>query len=350
MSVRVLVVDDSQFYRRRITEILNADAKFEVVGTARNGLEAVELTRALQPDVVTMDVEMPVMDGITATRHIMATVPTPILMFSALTTTGARATFDALEAGAIDYVPKRFDEGDEQQDQAIATLCRRICQLKQVKPRTQSPPVVRLDTPAPASAAAARQKFDILQYRLLAIGTSTGGPVALSRILSKLPRHFPLPVLLIQHMPGNFTPAFAQRLNELCQIKVKEAENGDVLENGVAYLAPGGYQTTMMGKPGRLSLAINKAKDDQIYKPSVDIFLQSLVSICPDRVLAIILTGMGSDGTEGAKQLKRNGATIWAQDQQSSLVFSMPASVAAAGVVDRVLSLDAIGNLLADAC
>ena len=356
MSVRVLVVDDSRFYRRRVSEILNSDANFDVVGTAKDGAEAVELTRTLRPDVITMDVEMPVMDGITATRRIMESTPTPILMFSGQTTTGARATLDALDAGAVDYIPKRFDGIVEHNDNAIATLCRRIHQLKSLRgsfdkftaQRKISGTHVELQARTALVRHVDNNAFNIRHYRILVIGTSTGGPVALQSILTQLPADFPVPVLLVQHMPGNFTPAFAQRLNQLCKITVKEAEKGEILEPSTVYVAPGGYQTRVMGSMGAMRLLIEPSQMGQIYKPCIDITYDSLSKMEAKRVLAVILTGMGSDGTEGSKSLKSAGATIWAQDAASSLVASMPDSVAGAGVVDRILSLDEITSVLAE--
>ncbi len=348
MSVRVLVVDDSRFYRRRVSEILSSDPSLEVVGTARDGAEAIELTNSLRPDVITMDVDMPVMDGITATRRIMASSPTPILMFSAQTTTGARATLEALDAGAVDYIPKRFDDIAVRQDNAIATLCRRIHQLKSIKQCFETQKTA-YQTPAKRVVKQAIKKdINLRSYRILVIGTSTGGPVALQKILTQLPENFPLPILLVQHMPGNFTPAFATRLDQLCQIKVKEAEKGETLQSGVAYVAPGGYQTTVTGSISAMRLLIEPAQIGQIYKPCIDMTYDSLSKLnATNRVLAVILTGMGSDGTQGAKLLKAGGATIWAQDVASSLVASMPSAVAEAGVVDRVLSLDEMCSVLA---
>ncbi|NOX26678.1 MAG: chemotaxis response regulator protein-glutamate methylesterase [Gammaproteobacteria bacterium] len=348
MSVRVLVVDDSRFYRRRVSEILSSDPSLEVVGTAKDGAEAVELTDSLRPDVITMDVDMPVMDGITATRRIMASSPTPILMFSSQTTTGARATLDALDAGAVDYIPKRLDDIAGHQDSAIATLCRRIHQLKSIKQCFETQKVTYQSPAKRVVKQELKKDINLRSYRILVIGTSTGGPVALQSILTQLPKNFPLPILLVQHMPGNFTPAFATRLDQLCQIKVKEAEKGETLQSGVAYVAPGGYQTTVTGSISAMRLLIEPAQIGQIYKPCIDMTYDSLSKLnATNRVLAVILTGMGSDGTQGAKSLKSGGATIWAQDAASSLVASMPSSVTEAGVVDRVLSLDEMCSVLA---
>lgn len=350
MSVRVLVVDDSRFYRRRVSEILSSDPSLEVVGTARDGAEAIELTDSLRPDVITMDVEMPVMDGITATRRIMASSPTPILMFSSQTTTGARATLDALDAGAVDYIPKRFDDIAEHQDSAIATLCRRIHQLKSIKQCFETQKAAyQLPAKKVVAPEVKKKGFSLRSFRILVIGTSTGGPVALQSILTQLPESFPLPVLLVQHMPGNFTPAFAQRLDQICQIKVKEAAKGETLKPGIAYVAPGGYQTTVTGSVNAMRLLIEPAQMGEIYKPCIDMTYDSLSKLdAANRVLAVILTGMGSDGTQGSKALKTGGATIWAQDVASSLVASMPSSVAEAGVVDRVLSLEEMCSVLVE--
>lgn len=221
MATRVLVVDDSGFFRRRVAEILNADSWLEVVGQAENGEEAVRMTAELKPDVITMDIEMPVMDGITATREIMQRTPTPVIMFSSLTTDGAKATLDALEAGALDFLPKRFEDIARDRDEAKNLLCQRVRALgrkRMATPPTSAPASKPISTSsaAPVSAPAPRiSKSGTL--KLLAIGTSTGGPVALQQVLTNLPADFPLPIVLVQHMPATFTPAFARRLDQLCR-------------------------------------------------------------------------------------------------------------------------------------
>src|SRR5690606_35275905 len=245
MAVKVLVVDDSGFFRRRVTEILSADPNIKVVGTAANGREAIDQTLALKPDVITMDYEMPTMDGITAVRHIMQRCPTPVLMFSSLTHEGARVTLDALDAGAVDYLPKNFEEITRNPDKVRQLLCekvhtvsrsnRRLSSLQSSTPTSPAPSSAAAPAAAPAQGAApsaraaARPALRRRQYRLVAIGTSTGGPVALQRVLTQLPASFPIPLVLVQHMPGAFTKAFAERLDKLCRIRVKEAEDGDQL-------------------------------------------------------------------------------------------------------------------------
>ncbi|WJW74555.1 chemotaxis response regulator protein-glutamate methylesterase [Thiohalobacter sp. IOR34] len=349
MAVRVLVVDDSGFFRRRIVEILDADPAIEVVGTAADGLQAVQKVLELKPDVVTMDIEMPVMDGITAVRRIMAVRPTPVLMFSSLSYEGAKATLDALEAGAVDFLPKRFDEFAQDREAAKRLLCSRVLVVGR-RGRGEvpaAPSAVRhpLSGPAPLAAPAGRGRVP----QLVAIGCSTGGPVALLQVLKALPGDWPVPLLLIQHMPASFTPAFAQRLDQQCAIRVKEAEDGEPLEAGTAYLAPGGRQLTLSGRGGRYGLRVADGDPALHYRPSVDITFQSLARDFSGRVLALVLTGMGADGREGARALKARGAEIWAQDEASCVIFGMPGAIVEAGLADQVLPLSEIGPALARA-
>ncbi|ADC63822.1 protein-glutamate methylesterase/protein-glutamine glutaminase [Allochromatium vinosum] len=356
MSLRVVVVDDSGFFRRRIVEILNADIGIDVVGTAANGQEAIEVVKRLNPDVVTMDIEMPVMDGITAVRRIMAESPRPILMFSTLTTEGAKATLDALDAGAMDFLPKRFSEMAKDEDSAKILLRRRVRALgrtRLTRPAATAPldrPVLSGAAPqaAPARAAAPRlspSATPLNSLRAVLIGTSTGGPVALQEVLKGLPKSFPLPIILVQHMPASFTPAFAERLNNLCQIDVKEAVSGDVLKPGSALLAPGGVQLILEGG-AQPRVRIEESPPGTIYKPSVDITFRSAAAALRSQVLAVVLTGMGADGREGARELKSNGAHIWAQDAASCVVFGMPAAVIDAGLADQILPLKEVGPAL----
>lgn len=365
MGIKVLVVDDSSFFRRRVSEIVKQDPELEVIGTASNGAEAVKMAAQLRPQVITMDIEMPVMDGITAVKKIMESTPTPILMFSSLTHDGAKSTLDALEAGALDFLPKRFEDIATNKDEAIKLLQQRVKALGRrrmyrpaarpaVQPRTPASTVARPTTPStksavkgiqPTSAAPQRRtagpsRASGKQYKLLLIGTSTGGPVALQRILTQFPANYPHPILLIQHMPAAFTPAFASRLNGLCKIGVKEAENGEVMRPGHAYLAPGGMQMMIekSGASGRIKILAGSA--DMNYKPSVDITFASASKAFGGESLAVVLTGMGADGREGARMLKGVGATIWAQDEASCVVYGMPQAVTAAGISSESISLD----------
>ncbi|WP_392462928.1 chemotaxis response regulator protein-glutamate methylesterase [Aeromonas dhakensis] len=361
MAIKVLVVDDSSFFRRRVSEIITQDPMLTVIDTAQNGREAVEKAQQLRPDVITMDIEMPVMDGISAVREIMAKYPTPILMFSSLTHEGAKATLDALDAGALDFLPKKFEDIARDKDEAVRLLQQRVKEISRKRflmsapARPKAPePVARtpLNAPRPAERQAEPQRAAPVaafkrsgkSYQLVAIGTSTGGPVALQNVLTKLPGDFPHPILLIQHMPATFTAAFAARLNGLCQIGVKEAEDGDVLKPGHAYLAPGGKQMLLEGRGAGARIRIVDGNDKVNYKPCVDITFASAAKTYADKVLAIVLTGMGADGRDGARLLKEQGSTIWAQDEASCVVYGMPQAVAKAGIATESLPLDRVAQ------
>lgn len=347
MTVRVLIVDDSGFFRRRLNEILGTEPGIEVVGMAVNGQEAIDQAARLKPNVITMDIEMPVMDGITAVRRIMAVQPTPILMFSSLTTEGAKATFEALEAGAADYLPKRLEDIAADRNQAIRELIARVRLL--ATRRVRQPP----DPQAAAALAHELARAPTARgavpghYRVVAIGASTGGPVALQQVLMALPQDFPVPILLIQHMPASFTGPFAQRLNQMCKIEVKEAADGDVLMPGHALLAPGGRQLLLDSRGAQVLTRIVESEPGQHYRPSVDVTFRSVAKYFPGKALAMVLTGMGADGREGARALKQGGSVVWAQDEKTCVVYGMPAAVADAGLADQVLPLAAIGPGLA---
>lgn len=365
MAIRVLIVDDSGFFRRRLTEIFNSDPMIEVVETAVDGKDAIEKARTCRPDVITMDIEMPIMNGIEATREIMQQRAVPIIMFSSLTYDGAQATLDALEAGAIDFLPKRFDDISNDKAEARNILCSRI---KAVAAPTQlsRPTLDRAPSagsrPAPAaqrqpvapsarstSAATSRRNskaFKPGDYDIVAIGTSTGGPVALQEVLVQLPVNFPLPILLVQHMPAKFTEAFAARLNQLCKIEVREAKDGDEVKAGVALLAPGGLQMKLIKRAGRLLISVVEETDPmQNYKPCVNVTFDTVNNAMGNRTLGIILTGMGADGREACTNLKNSGATIWAQDEATSTIYGMPAAIA--GIAEQILPLKEIGKKLA---
>ena len=385
MVVKVLVVDDSGFFRRRVTEILSSDPNIKVVGTASNGKEAIDLALSLKPDVITMDYEMPMMDGITAVRHIMQRSPTPVLMFSSLTHEGARVTLDALDAGAVDFLPKNFEDISRNPEKVKQLLCEKVHSISRsnrrmgaygspaaapaptptpapaaaapaASARPASPPPARsvapraAPAPAPAgsgahasSSAAPKRKA----YKLVAIGTSTGGPVALQRVLTQLPANFPAPIVLIQHMPAAFTKAFAERLDKLCNISVKEAEDGDILRPGLALLAPGGKQMMI---DGRGAVKILPGDERLNYKPCVDITFGSAAKSYGDKVLAVVLTGMGADGREGARLLKQGGSQVWAQDEASCVIYGMPMAIVKADLADAIYSLDDVGRHLVEAC
>jgi two-component system chemotaxis response regulator CheB len=408
VTISVLVVDDSGFFRRRVSEILNATREIKVIATATNGKDAVELVKKLHPDVVTMDYEMPVMDGITALKHIMATEPTPVLMFSSLSYEGARVTLDALEAGAVDYLPKNFEDISRDASKMQEILKQRIMSvakssvgknrkkfaassdepdapathntaLKSTLSQESSRPsssslrqtpqpnnrlgAIRTNKPEPvvqkvgakklagaATASPAASKSLSHPISLVAIGTSTGGPIALQKVLSVLPANFPYPILLVQHMPGTFTPAFAERLNNLCQIKVKQAEDGDQLRPGLALLAPGGKQMLVDGRGGAARVRVIPGDERLHYRPCVDVTFGSAARAFPGKTLGIILTGMGADGKEGCRLMKQSGSTIWAQDEKTCVIYGMPAAVVKAGFASEILPLQNVGSRIVEAC
>ena len=317
------------------------------------------MTGELDPDIVTMDVEMPVMDGITAVKAIMAERPVPILMFSSLTYEGAQATFDALEAGALDFLPKKFEDIARDRKGAVELLQSRVRALglrKASVGRFRKAPTlergpgrtkatrtfIRASTLSGNEGLLSRKK----ECQILAIGTSTGGPVALQTILTELPANIDYPIVLVQHMPGTFTSAFAARLNQMCQIKVKEASDGDVLRAGTAYLAPGGKQMSFEGTQASVKIAITSAaaNGSNAYKPSVDVTFASLADIFGGGVLGIILTGMGADGREGCRKLRELGSKIWAQDEKSCVVYGMPQAITKANIAERNIALADIAN------
>lgn len=352
-QVDVLVVDDSAFFRHRIVEILQQSPNIKIVGTAVNGKDAIEKAGQLNPDIITMDVEMPVMDGIQAVREIMASNPTPILMFSNLTSEGARITLDALDAGAVDYLSKNFSPSSTY-DETYVVLREKVLnialktnrqQLQRVRPvanTTELQAKTAAVTPSRETSYTPSGRND---YDLLIIGASTGGPVALQNVLTALPANYPLPVIAMVHMPASFTTAYASRLNDLCKVSVREAADKDTLKPGQVLLAPGGMQLLV----SRGKVDIKESLPEQTYRPSVDVGFASAAESYGKKVLAVVLTGMGADGKMGAQKLKQAGATVWSQNQESCVVYGMPQAVEKAGLSDRVLPLDAIGEQLTKA-
>lgn len=390
MAVTVLIVDDSGFFRNRIEETLKDDGRIQVVGTAVNGKEAVEKARLLKPDVITMDVEMPQLNGIEAVRIIMRECPTNVMMLSSLTHEGARVTLQALEAGAVDYLPKDIRAWMDRSNTLRQELVDRIVALgksrryraslpfgrppaseqtgssmvfRPQRPKADTPqqPAARMpeartsavagmtsrsvaDTTRGAATAASRVR--IPDCRLVVIASSTGGPAALQKIITALPASFPYPILLVQHMPKTFTKVFAERLDQQSRIRVKEAEDNDRLEPGVALLCPGGMQ--MMIDPRQTGRVKILEGDERLtYKPSADVTYASVAKTYGSGALGVILTGMGADGCDGARLLKQAGSTMWAQSKETCTIYGMPQAVVNAGLADAILDLDDISDLLA---
>jgi two-component system chemotaxis response regulator CheB len=347
MTTRILIVDDSSFFCSQLIKLLDSDPDFEVVGVAHNGVEAIDKAVALQPDVITMDVEMPLMDGITATQNIMKRVPTPILMLSSLTYEGARLTLDALNSGAVDFYLKSYEALSEPRSSAAAKLRAKVRAVSRANigirksaddhaGARQAGDAQTVDSSGDTTACVVRE-----DTRILLMGASTGGPIALQHLITALPASLSIPVVVIQHMPENFTGAFAYRLNRLSALEVKEAVDGEPLLPGCVYVAPGGRQTYFLGRD-KPNIRVGPADPRVNYQPCVDVTFASAARIFEDKVLALVLTGMGADGREGARVLKSVGAQVWAQDEASCVVYGMPMAVVQAGLADKQMSLDAM--------
>ena len=347
MSIRVLIVDDSGFICRRVQDILEEEHEFKVIGTACNGRQAVAMAARLNPDVITMDIEMPIMDGITAVKKIMTHSPTPVLMFSASTHAGAKATLDALDAGAIDFLPKQLGEIDKNREMAKNLLRRRVRTVALQANKTNKNVLARHrilnDRVVNLNPSTKVRKIGH-QCDLLVIIASTGGPVAIQKVLETISSNCSFPILLVQHMPKHFTKSFAARLDQLCSVRVQEAMDGDALRPGVALLAPGGMQMEI--KNSGEHIVLREKANQEIYSPSADITLTSIAENFDKKVLAVVLTGMGSDGKEGAENIKSNGAKVWAQDEASCTIYGMPKAIINAELADEVYNLDEMAHQL----
>lgn len=365
---RVLVVDDSLFMRKIISDLISGFPEFQVVGTANNGREAVQMTRDLRPDVITMDVEMPVMNGLDALKAIMEEIPTPVVMLSSLTEEGAAETIQALEWGAVDFVRKPsysisldlFKVKDmliEKLGIAVRSKVNRklkppaVLPPAPVKPRPRvdpvSPPSTRVTEPVPA-------RKDILPSRfqdIVAIGTSTGGPRALQYVLSGLPANFSAPIVIVQHMPPNFTKSLAQRLDTISNIRVVEGEDGMPLVPGTAYVAPGGFHMTVCKEAGKpYSIRISKEEPRSGHRPSVNTLFESLLPMKELKRHIVIMTGMGNDGAKSMHDLKNDGAvTTIAESDETCVVYGMPRAAAESGCVDYLLPVHEIAPQLVKA-
>ena len=347
-KVRVLVVDDAIVIRRVVTDILSADPELEVVGTAANGKAALARLEQLAPDLITLDIEMPEMDGLETLIQLRKLHPRlPVIMLSTLTERGAAATMEALARGASDYVTKPAHPGSATEARAqirdqlipkIKGLCRRP-----VPPRAAVAPSVAV---AGSAFPAFSRALQVPRADVLAIGVSTGGPNALAAVLSELPADFPLPIVIVQHMPPVFTRFLAERLAASCRIEVKEAANGEALRPGVAWIAPGNFHMQLRLVADAVRIMLNQDSPENSCRPAVDPLFRAVARIYGAHSLGLVLTGMGQDGMLGAGAIRQAQGQVLAQDEASSVVWGMPGAVVSAGLADRVLPLDQIAGAL----
>ena len=329
--IRVLVVDDSAFMRNALTRNIELDSRFKVIDTAVDGRDGVEKALRLKPDVVTLDVEMPVMNGIEALREIVARSSIPVIMVSSVTEAGAKTTLEALEIGAVDFIPKAKGANLIHEKLLAAVNANLARQILTLRPKRLAVPV----PPPPRPEAATFRGTP----KIIVIGSSTGGPQALQEVIAQLPANLPVPIVVAQHMPPQFTLALAKRLDACCPPKVVEATHGEPLVNGTVYIGPGGMHLRVTPT----SLKVEADRGESLYKPSVDVLAESTLAAFGKNVLGVMLTGMGNDGMREFLKLHRAGAYNLVQDQASCVVYGMPRAVADAGGADEVLPLDKIG-------
>jgi len=345
-KVRVLVVDDSALMRKLIPQILARDTDIEVVGTAMDGAFGLKKIETLRPDVVTLDLEMPRMDGIETLRQITLRSHVPVIVVSALTTEGAAETFKALALGAFDFVAKPHDAASAHMEAIAEDLISKIKVASRSKMRN-GPPTVFLDRPKPNKTGARTRREPT---KLVAIGISTGGPNALQYLLAQLPGDFPGSIVVVQHMPEGFTQMFSRRLNECCEIDVKEAQSGDLLIAGRALICPGDRHIKVRKMPLGNTVVLSDDAKVNGHRPSVDTLFRSVASEFGSRAIGLLMTGMGDDGANGLGLIKSAGGLTLAQSEESCVVFGMPKAAIEKGYAMRVVPLDMMANMLAIQC
>lgn len=360
-KIRVLVVDDSAFMRKAISIMIGDDPDIEVVGMANNGEEGLQKVHELSPDLVTMDIEMPRMDGLTALRKIMAEKPTPVMMVSSLTSDGAQATLEALELGAVDFIPKQLSYVSldivKIKLELIAKIKHIHARKRILMARARGRGVFSSDSaastarprPQPVSAQpvtlpSASNRVIKKHLRVVAIGTSTGGPPALQAVIPRLPKEFPVPVLVVQHMPPTFTASLANRLNNSSALQVKEAEHGERIERGMVFIAPGDKHMTIKKQGATSYINLSNEPSDTLYKPCVDIMMNSVEDFYHGSTLGVIMTGMGNDGIVALRRIKDHGGIIIAQSEESCVVYGMPRAAVEAGITDKITPIERIAN------
>lgn len=365
-SIKVLVVDDSLFMRKMVSDLIQSDPSMEVIGTAKNGLEAIRMTKEKSPDVITMDVEMPEMNGLDALRAIMREKPTPIIMLSSLTSEGARETIQALQWGAVDFIQKpsgsiSLDIHTVQDDLVTKIKVASKASIRNLLPTSAIKPAPSINKEVPKDRSVLNSistghvkaidkvnqtaSFD----QLFAIGTSTGGPRALEAVITALPNSFSYPVLVVQHMPPKFTKSLAQRLDQLSKVNVVEAEDRQLIQGGTVYIAPGGWHMEIREKNSQYYIHLHQEEPRNGHRPSVDVLYESVLAIKKLKKHYVIMTGMGGDGAKGMLEAKKAGAqTTIAESADTAIIFGMPKVAIELGGVDHILPLHQIANKMVE--
>lgn len=341
-KIRVLVVDDSAFMRKILRDILESDPEIEVCCEARDGVEAIEKVRQHKPDVITLDIEMPRMNGLDALKFIMNKYPTAVIMVSALTQEGAEATIKALEYGAIDFIPKPSSSISINMRDLKDEIIAKVKEAARVPVRFLQFRRRRL---LREQMTKVRKKGEAAR-RAVAIAASTGGPQSLLKVFEKFPSEMNAGILLVQHMPPGFTKSFAMRLDRISKINVKEAEDGEVVYNNWAYVAPGDYHMEVTMRNGKPTIKLYKGPKIHGVRPAADPMMKSVANLFGRKTVGVVMTGMGRDGAEGLAEIKRKGGITIAQDKETSIIFGMPKAAIELGVVDYVVPLDKIADTI----
>jgi two-component system, chemotaxis family, protein-glutamate methylesterase/glutaminase len=361
-KIKVLIVEDSAFMRKLISEFLNEDSRIEITGIARNGKDAIRKIKQYQPDVVTMDIEMPVMNGLCALKQIMAECPVPVIMLSSSTSAGAENTLSAMENGAFDFIAKpsgmiSLDLHKIKSDlieKIVAASKTNIQNLRKstddVEKRVLTCNVYR-EKVLVRKMVPEQSLWEKEGKKIIVIGTSTGGPRALQEVLTRIPKNIESPIIIVQHMPPGFTKSLAKRLNSLCEIEVKEAEDGEIIKNGTAYIAPGGFHLKIKKIGTSLAAVLEQSEQRNGHRPSVDVLFESAGELQDYAKIAVIMTGMGSDGAKGLVSMNENGMVkAIAESQQTSIVFGMPKAAISTNLIDSVENVENIAKAIVSYC
>ncbi|MBZ0182662.1 MAG: chemotaxis response regulator protein-glutamate methylesterase [Melioribacteraceae bacterium] len=348
-KIKAVIVDDSAFMRKSLSIILGSDPSIDIVATGRDGIEAISLVKQYKPDILTLDIEMPKMDGLTALKRIMTENPTSVIMVSSLTTEGAEATLKALELGAVDFIPKEMSYVSVNIINIKDDLIRKVKTIVREKALRNRLAKIQKFGGSESSAPIKSTSLVLprIGYKSIALGISTGGPLSLQKVIPRLNGNIRIPIFIVQHMPPKFTQSLAERLNAMSSLKVKEAEHGEIVSGGTVYIAPGGFHMKVKKNlKGEIYIDISDQPADTLHKPSVDVMIKSVFDIYGKSTLGIIMTGMGRDGLEGIKDIKSAGGYCLAQNEDTCVVYGMPKAIVDAGLADVIAPLEKIPDII----